>query len=233
MTARWGTGRPANHIPLIVKPPGSEDGPRVEDALTGTTDIFATILDYAGLPLPSCGKSSGRSVRPLIERTGLQWEDAVFMEQEETRAIRTRRWLLMRRFRPTPYDFGDELYDLESDPDERRNIAGDRASQADLAELSARIDAFFSRYSDARWDLWRGGTVKSNSTRPFLWREVWGEDWTTVGSRSSSMDTSPERTSGALSRRRRSLTETSCRPLGNLLHTITSDPRESLMARSG
>ena len=36
---------------------------------------------------------------------------------------------------------------------------------------------FFSRYSDAKWDLWRGGTVKSNSTRPFLWREVWGEDW--------------------------------------------------------
>ena len=117
-------------------------------------------------------------MRPLIERTGIEWEDTVFMEQEETRAIWTRRRLLMRRFRSMPYDFEDELYDLESDPDERRNIAADRASRADLAELSARIDAFFSRYSDARWDLRRGGTVKSNSTRPFLWREVWGEDWT-------------------------------------------------------
>ena len=117
-------------------------------------------------------------MRPLIEGTDLHRDDAVFMEQEETRAIRTRRWLLMRRFGPTPYGFEDELYDLESDPDERRNVANDPAYRADFAELSARIDAFFSRYSDARWDLWRGGTVKSNSTRPFLWREVWGEDWT-------------------------------------------------------
>ena len=183
----WGHGedtwpsnmhRQANHIPLIVKPPGSEEGPRVEDALVGTTDIFATIRDYAGLPPPPRARSSGRSVRPLIEGTDLHRDDAVFMEQEETRAIRTRRWLLMRRFGPTPYGFEDELYDLESDPDERRNVAKDPAHRADFAELSARIDAFFSRYSDARWDLWRGGTVKSNSTRPFLWREVWGEDWT-------------------------------------------------------
>ena len=91
----WGHGedtwpsnmhRQANHIPLIVKPPGNEEGSRIEDALIGTTDIFATIRDYAGLPLPSRRRSSGRSVRPLIERTGIQWKDAVFMEQEETRA---------------------------------------------------------------------------------------------------------------------------------------------------
>ena len=61
---------------------------------------------------------------------------------------------------------------IDRDARQRR----DRAHRADLAELSARVDAFFSRYSDARWDLWRGGAVKSNSTRPFLWREMW-EDW--------------------------------------------------------
>ena len=34
------------------------------------------------------------------------------MEQEETRAIRTPEFLLMRRYGPTPYNFKDELYDL-------------------------------------------------------------------------------------------------------------------------
>ncbi len=46
-----------------------------------------------------------------------------------------------------------------------------------LESLSARIDDFFGRHNDPRWNLWQGGSVKSNSTRPFLWKAVWGEDW--------------------------------------------------------
>jgi hypothetical protein len=46
-----------------------------------------------------------------------------------------------------------------------------------IAELSDRIDRFFTAYADPNWDLWNGGRVKSNSTRPFLWKQVWGEDW--------------------------------------------------------
>ena len=40
-----------------------------------------------------------------------------------------------------------------------------------------RVDSFFAAYANPKWDLWRGGSVKSNSTRPFLWKQVWGEDW--------------------------------------------------------
>ena len=47
-----------------------------------------------------------------------------------------------------------------------------------VARLGARLDAFFDEYANPRWDLWKGGTVKSNSTRPFLWKEIWGDSWT-------------------------------------------------------
>jgi len=99
------------------------------------------------------------------------------MEQEETRAIRTSQWLFMKRIENTKYDFQHELYDLVNDPDERNNLAQDPKYAEVVAELSARADEFFTKYADLRWDLWKGGIVKSNSTRPFLWEEVWGEDW--------------------------------------------------------
>jgi len=183
----WGHGedtwpsnmhRVANHIPLIIKPPGGEARGRVEHSLVGTTDIFATILDYAGAERPARADSSSRSARALIESEGTQWVNEVFMEQEETRAIRTERWLFMRRFDPTPYGFSNDLYDLESDPDERSNLVDDAGCQEIVTQLSDRIDGFFSQYSDSKWDLWQGGTVKSNSTRPFLWRQIWGPQWT-------------------------------------------------------
>jgi hypothetical protein len=99
------------------------------------------------------------------------------MEQEETRAIRTPEFLLMRRYGPTPYNFKDELYDLRVDPDERQNVIDKAEHKADVEDLVARLDAFFDTYSNPKWNLWAGGTAKGNSTRPFLWREVWGDDW--------------------------------------------------------
>ncbi len=171
------THREANNIPLIIRPPGERFEAKVQPSLVGTTDIFATILDYAGLPSPSPETMHSRSMRMLIEDEKPHWGDAVFMEQEETRAIRTKDWLLMRRYGPTSYNFKDELYDLRNDPDERQNVINKIEHAAKLEDLSVQLDAFFSAYSNPKWNLWAGGCAKGNSTRPFLWREIWGEDW--------------------------------------------------------
>ena len=195
----WGHGedtwpsnmhREANNIPLIIRPPGSDTSARVESSLVSTYDIHGTVLDYAGLAGLQPENSPARSMRPLLEDsllddtgtedTGDAWENAVYMEQEETRSVRTLDWLYMKRMRPTPYDFKDDLYDLNADPDERNNLAQD-AGYADIREkLSAQLDAFFANHSNPKWDLWQGGSCKSNSTRPFLWQEVWGKDWMPV-----------------------------------------------------
>jgi arylsulfatase A-like enzyme len=116
-------------------------------------------------------------MRPLVESEQFQWGDAVFMEQEETRAIRTENWLLMRRYGPTSYNFKDELYNLQNDPGERQNVVDRVEYKGELETLIARLDEFFEMHSNPKWNLWAGGAVKSNSTRPFLWQEVWGEDW--------------------------------------------------------
>ncbi len=169
--------RQAFNIPLIVDGvEGIEDG-RVESSTVGTTDIYATIADYASLGAPALQNSAARSLRPLLEGAAPDWRQAVFMEQEETRAVRTPEWLYMKRFRPSNFGFGDALYDLRADPQERHNRAEDPACAQTLAQLERQVDEYFASCADPKWDLWRGGRVKSNSTRPFFWQDVWGESW--------------------------------------------------------
>jgi len=182
----WGHGedtwpsnmhREANNIPLIMSHPEIKNPGRQADELVGTSDIFATILDIAGCKLDSPEKIPGTSLSPLLHGKSEGFRDEVFMEQEESRAIRTSEWLFMMRLQNTDYDFKHELYDLVNDPDERKDLAQDPEYAEVVAKLSARLNEFFEDYANPRWDLWQGGTVKSNSTRPFLWQEVWGEEW--------------------------------------------------------
>ncbi len=182
----WGHGedtwpsnmhREANNIPLIMSHPEIENPGSQADELVGTSDIFATILDIAGCKLDSPKNIPGTSLSPLLHGKSEGFRDEVFMEQEESRAIRTSKWLFMMRLQNTEYDFKHELYDLENDPDERKDLAQDPDYADVVAKLSARLDEFFTEYANLRWDLWQGGTVKSNSTRPFLWQVVWGKEW--------------------------------------------------------
>jgi hypothetical protein len=103
------------------------------------------------------------------------------MEQEETRAIRTDEWLYMKRFQGSRlYPFEDALYNLVDDPDERNNLIASPHRVEIAKDLSTRIDAFFNRYADPKFDLWHGGSAKSNSDKPWLWQDAWGEAWETT-----------------------------------------------------
>lgn len=53
------------HLPLIIKVPGQTEG-NVIDTLVGQADIPATILDLAGIPVPSW--MEGRSLVPLFRK---------------------------------------------------------------------------------------------------------------------------------------------------------------------
>ena len=184
----WGHGQatwPANahraayHIPLLVRHTGHIAPSQATQMLASQIDLFATILDYLGLgDAETQHNSPSRSFASLLNGKALTWEDEIFIEQEEVRAIRTQEWLYMKRFRgSTKYPFEDELYDLVHDPAEKKNLVAEPAYAEVAASLNARIEAFFHRYADQRYDLWQGGRVKSNSDKPVLWQDAWGEDW--------------------------------------------------------
>jgi len=110
---------PEIRIPLVISAQGRWT-PQVRDDLVTQTDLAPTLASLAGLAWPS--KTSGRDL--LHQRNN---RDAVFLEyyakQKWTnpiRTIRTARWKL------NWYDSGHrELYDLNADPQEARNLAVD------------------------------------------------------------------------------------------------------------
>jgi len=142
-------------------------------------DLFATVLELAGIDPADHGENSAaRSLGTGLATGRFTDADAVYLEQEETRAIRTSDWLYKHRFPGAPVPpYGDELYDLRADPAEKTNLAGLPETAEVTGQLLQKLTTFFAQYSDPRYDLWQGGAPQSNSDKPWLWREAWGASW--------------------------------------------------------
>lgn len=183
----WGHGaaafpasahRPSYHIPLIMAGGPVAEG-NICEGLVSQIDLFPTLANLVGDPLalPSL-PSSARDLGPSLRREGGKTADAVFYEQEETRAIRTQNWLYAMRFQGAKsYPMHDEMYDLTEDPFEKHNLAESQDHQTIAHELRGRIADFFEAYSEPRYDLWQNGSAKSNVTYERLWQDAWGTDW--------------------------------------------------------
>lgn len=113
-------------VPLIIRYPGVFPRGKRIGRMVQHTDIVPTILDAAGVPAP--GHVSGRSLLSLISGGWGGYERVLLMENTRMtkRAIRTERWKLIQTVRPDPYGKPAgylELYDVERDPGETRNLA--------------------------------------------------------------------------------------------------------------
>ncbi len=164
----WGMGdhtRPLGafdgmmQVPLIFRHAGRIKAGAMADALVSNYDFLPTVLDYLGQPPMAHTPpiSPGRGYAGLLRGQTPPWKDEVFYEFENLRAIRTRDWKYVHRHPDGP----DELYDLSHDADERRNLHGQAAWLVMESALHNRLDDFFNRYADPKYDLYRGGASKS------------------------------------------------------------------------
>ena len=186
----WGHGaatfpsnlhRAAHSIPMIMRQPGlTQEGQR-SDLMVSGMDVFATILDHAGVEQDG-DRVPSRSLMPILHGSDLgDWgNDVVYSEQEETRVIRTPKWAYFKRFAGANVQFGDELYDVELDPQETTNLADDPAHAKARKSLDDQLTAYFATYAEPRADLWKGGVSIQHSERTRFWQEVWGEEWQPV-----------------------------------------------------
>ncbi|HUT35488.1 MAG TPA: sulfatase-like hydrolase/transferase [Planctomycetota bacterium] len=164
----WGMGdhsRPLHafddtmHIPLIFRQPGVVSAGRTSDAMVCTYDWMPTLLSLLGLgdKMPAKPPSPGRDFAPILRGQTIEWEQAIYYEFEDTRAVRTSDWKYIHRHPAGPH----ELYDLKGDPGELKNLVDDPAQAETRRDLKARLDAFFARYADPQYDLWRAGRSKA------------------------------------------------------------------------
>ncbi len=123
----------------------------------GIGTVLAALLEYLDLGHLEIANSPGESFAPMLRGRDMAWEDEVFFEYISTRVIQTRRWKFTKRFLASP----NELYDMAEDPGETINLVDDPAFAAVVADLDARLTAFFSEYADPAFDLWNGGTGKA------------------------------------------------------------------------
>ena len=150
---------PTMWIPLIFWQPDSiVAGARLK-YLVSNYDIFPSLLHHLNLAdqLPDQPPLPGRNFAAALRGDSVSWDDVVYYEFENVRSIRTNDWKYIERIHQDP----NELFDLKRDPGERRNLYGKAAHAKTQQALEARLDDFFERYADPKWDLWSGGSSKS------------------------------------------------------------------------
>jgi arylsulfatase A-like enzyme len=124
-------------VPLVAWMPRRIEGGRTSDMPVAAWDLFPTIANFAGVdPLP---RTDGISLRPMLDQSGpqsrhgwLYWEFPGYGAQQ---AVRMGKYKALRR-NMRQGDAPIQIFDLESDPGERRDIA---AHHPDLRERFERI----------------------------------------------------------------------------------------------
>ncbi len=134
-------------VPLVISYPRLTPGRVVDDRVALNIDLAPTLLDLAGLPIDSA--IDGRSLLPLLRGEQPAWRTDFLAEawgqdlpgQPDWAAVHSLGWSYVQ------HASGDlELYDLQEDPYEVENRAGDSAYAAQQARLASRL----SEYLQAR-----------------------------------------------------------------------------------
>ena len=128
----------AMQAPLFIKVPGRSGGQRI-GALTEFVDIYPSLCELTGLPLPA--HLQGDSFVPLLDNPEAKGKEALYCRWIRSDAIKTDRYLYTEWFDKEEKSMGRMLYDHQEDPEETINIA-ERPEHADLVtEFSARLRA--------------------------------------------------------------------------------------------
>jgi len=133
-------------IPLLMRYPNGLPAGREVEGLVLNVDVVPTVLRACGLDVPE--RSDGRDVAPLAIHELYEWRDAFVYEyywespikpnMPTVLSLRTRSHKLVTY---PEHPGWTELFDLRSDPGERRNLFDDPDSTGVLRELQGRLAA--------------------------------------------------------------------------------------------
>lgn len=133
-------------VPTIFRVPGVTAEGEICDEPISSVDFFTTLLSLAGVEPPSGYRSDGTNITPLLRNPEAELSrEAIFFHYPHyyattspVSAVRVGDWKLLRYYE----DQHLELYDLATDPGERRNRAREHPERADsmLRRLELWLD---------------------------------------------------------------------------------------------
>ena len=139
--------------PLLIRYPKEIMPGTKIDKLVQNLDFAPTFLDYVGIEAPE--EMQGESFRKLVAGETDQWRDAVYYTYYEYPSVHmvkrhygvaTERYKLMHFY----YDIDEwEMYDLETDPMEMRNVYDDPAYGGVQEMMHGKLDSLREYYGDS------------------------------------------------------------------------------------
>ena len=134
---------PSIRVPLMARCPDLFEGGRAAPEMALNLDIGPTFLEAAGLA--AAASMHGRSLLPLLQGKATDWRHEFLYEYEWERdypytptitGLRTDRHSFMRYY--GVWDI-DELYDIQRDPDQMRNLMADVRIELNRGRLFHQI----------------------------------------------------------------------------------------------
>jgi arylsulfatase A-like enzyme len=146
-------------VPLLLRWPDRLPAGKVFQGGVSTMDVMPTMLDAAGIAIPS--RVQARSRLPQIASGKMEWSEPVFEQNitqpkllggpHDERMVRMREWkLILRKFRNNepPPELAMELYNLAGDPGQRADLSLEPASAPRIRELAGLMLDWGKRIAD-------------------------------------------------------------------------------------
>jgi arylsulfatase A-like enzyme len=113
-------------------------------------------------------------IQPPLSGTPTSWRKYLFTEHtfhtettfKPLRAVTDGRWKLIRKLAANPADVIEELYDTQTDSDERNNLADLPAQQTRRTELSNAVQRWQQQTNDPLLDSATFNRLKAIPTQP-------------------------------------------------------------------
>ncbi|UUO05441.1 sulfatase [Blastopirellula sp. J2-11] len=161
----------STRVPLIFAGPGVAIGGKCTQPVE-LLDIYPTLIDLCGLPQNT--NLEGLSLTPQLQNAATKRDHpAITTHNQGNHAIRTQRWRYIRYA-----DGSEELYDMQSDPQEINNLAGN----AKLADVKKELAAWLPKVDlpaapgsahrilsyDGETAVWEGEVIRKDDPIPEL-----------------------------------------------------------------
>ena len=145
LAGKWLIYEESIRVPLIVVDPNQPKERRgvTNDKIVLNTDIAPTLLELAGVQPPP--GYEGESVMPLVTGREVEWRSDFLYEHRfdnkdipKSQGVRGERWVYARFDEQEP--IYEQLFDLQTDPEELHNLAEDPKFLAILQQQRRRCD---------------------------------------------------------------------------------------------